>query len=145
MLHFINDENVSIVSIDETNGTNPVLQDLYENNRTNFDSPNLITRLIHGQSCELIDLQQSARLPLEKPGILPLESRPQSRDIPVVEVRRASIWEDYNNSDANATAKVDGVNTASPVTAEEFLVHRYSTGDTIIPDLKYGAQEEVIG
>ncbi|MDA8805939.1 InlB B-repeat-containing protein [Opitutales bacterium] len=56
---------------------------------------------------------------------------------PVIEVRRASIWEDYSNSDANITAYVDGVGTISPVIATSFLGNTWKSrpGDSISPSL----------
>ena len=56
---------------------------------------------------------------------------------PIVEVRRASIWEDYSNSDANITAYVDGVGTISPVIATSFLGNTWKSrpGDSISPSL----------
>jgi hypothetical protein len=38
---------------------------------------------------------------------------------PVVQVRRTSIWEDYNDSNATAQAFVDGVGTISPVISKD--------------------------
>ncbi|MDG1355049.1 MAG: C-type lectin domain-containing protein, partial [Opitutales bacterium] len=56
---------------------------------------------------------------------------------PVVEVRRASIWENYANSDANITAYVDGVGTISPVIATSFLGNTWKSrpGDSISPSV----------
>ena len=52
-------------------------------------------------------------------------------------VRRKSIWEDYSKRDANGTALVDGVNTISPVIAEDFLGPTWITrpNDSIEPKL----------
>ena len=59
-------------------------------------------------------------------------------NIPNVDVKRASIWEDYSKPNALATANVDGVNTISPVIAEEFLGSTWESrpDDSIIPNLK---------
>ncbi|MEK9773915.1 MAG: LamG-like jellyroll fold domain-containing protein, partial [Opitutae bacterium] len=56
-------------------------------------------------------------------------------DTPEVEVRRASIWEDYNKTDANATAYVDGVGTISPVIANSFMGNVWESrpGDSVVP------------
>ena len=92
MLHFINDENVSIASIDETNGTNlRVLQDLYENNRTNFDSPNLITRPYPRAIMQETNISSATVSPTTfgETGHITFGGRGYSlANIPVVEVRR---------------------------------------------------------
>ena len=142
MLQFINDDNDTISSIEDTNGTIlSVLQDLSENNRTNFDQPNLITRPYPRAIMQETNISSATVGPTTfgETGFVTFGGRGYSfASVPTVKVRRASIWENYENADANATAKVDGVNTISPVIAEEFLGATWKTrpGDTIIPDLK---------
>ena len=71
-------------------------------------------------------------------GLLAFGGRGYDRnDTPVVEVRRASIWEDYNKTEANATAYVDGVGTISPVISDSFLGNTWESrpGDSIVPEI----------
>ena len=62
-------------------------------------------------------------------------------NVPKVEVKRTSIWEDYSNRNATAVAYVDGVGTISPVNADQFLNNEWvarpnDTGDQI-PQVKF--------
>ena len=110
-------------------------------NISSFDSNNSITRPYPRAIMQESNISNGAVGPtlVDETGYVTFGGRGYSlANIPVVEVQRASIWEDYNNAIATAIAKVDGINTISPVTAEEFLGASWETrpGDAIIPNLK---------
>ena len=138
-----NDRNTSFSIVESNTSELPALlalQHLKDNNFSRLDSANLITRPFARALMQETNISTATVGPtvVGEAGYLTFGGRGYSpTNTPIVEVRRSSIWEDYNKSNAIAVAKVDGVNTISPVTAESFLGATWRTrpGDTHIPDL----------
>ena len=140
MLTFLSEQNGSF-AIEESNGTHlKALQYLDEQNISSFANANLITRPYARAIMQESNISSGRVGPTSfgETGYITYGGKGYGLiNIPTVKVRRSSIWEDYNKTDANATAKVDGVNTISPVLADEFLGASWETRsvDSPIPSL----------
>jgi hypothetical protein len=137
----VTDNNLPL--LEDTNGTKLLLalQYLQESNQSIFDFNNSITRPYARSIMQESNISTGTVGPtfFDETGYITYGGRGYSfANIPEVKVRRASIWEDYNKSDAIASAKVDGVNTISPVTTEEFFGATWETRpqDPFIPNVK---------
>jgi len=142
MLNFLYEHNGTVVNLEDTNGTTLELLEYLEAQTLNTfeDDKNLITRPYARALMQETNISTAVVGPTEitELGYLAYGGRGYSRtDPPVMTVRRKSIWEDYSKRDANGTALVDGVNTISPVIAEDFLGPTWITrpNDSIEPKL----------
>ena len=143
--------STAAIDINSTSANNPETLDLLEylddQNLSGFfdfndtTRSNLITRPYAKALMRESNITKARVGPLEVNefgGLLAYGGRGYDRnDTPVVEVRRASIWEDYNKSEANATAYVDGVGTISPVISNSFLGNTWESrpNDSIVPEI----------
>ena len=141
MLEYLLERNGTVSSVDESNGTIlKLLNYKRDENITIFESENLITRPYAKALMQESNVTTPRVGPtlIDELGYRMYGGRGYDRNnVPQVEVKRASIWEDYSKTDANVTAYVDGVGTISPVNADSFLGQNWITrpGDSVFPEI----------
>jgi hypothetical protein len=105
LLEYLKDNNISITRFNDINGTRKANEVMNPYPKALLSESN-VTKGIVGPTFA------------NELGYITFGGRGYDRnDTPRVDVRRSSIWEDYNSTNAVAIANVDGVGTISPVNA----------------------------